>query len=269
MHLYDPTPTPLDLPFRLFGVHVRVHPLFWLGMALLGWDLSQRAFTGNQLGDLLVWIACCFVSILLHEFGHVWMGWAFGSRGHIVLQGLGGLAIGSADVPYRWQRILVSAAGPGIQLLLYAALRGLIAAGLLAGIEGPELWQRVLLLALSDLLWINLAWAILNLLPIWPLDGGWIVREFCQIISSQRGLIVSLWISLITSAALAVNAFVLASTPRGQPPRVLIPYIGLYFGGLFLGIFMALFAYTAWQAIQEENARRRRFWDEEGLPWER
>ena len=53
-----------------------------------------------------------FVSILIHEFGHVWMGQAFGSRGHIVLYGFGGLAIGSNRLDSRWQRIAVSFAGP-------------------------------------------------------------------------------------------------------------------------------------------------------------
>src|SRR5262249_53158681 len=133
--LYDPGGTPLDLRFRLFGTQVRVHPMFWLIMALLGWSGGGGVLPGNGLGDTLVFVLCAFVSILLHEFGHVWMGRAFGARGHIVLHGMGGLAIGSADVPHRWQRILVSAAGPGIQLILYAAIYfGLVRSGLLSNL---------------------------------------------------------------------------------------------------------------------------------------
>ena len=30
--------TPYDLRFRLLGIPVRVHPLFWLVMAVLGWQ---------------------------------------------------------------------------------------------------------------------------------------------------------------------------------------------------------------------------------------
>src|SRR5262245_38491573 len=120
MMLADPSPTPLDLRFRLFGTDVRVHPLFWLISVIFGWSWRNvNLLPGGGLGEVALWVACVFFSILLHEFGHVWMGRAFGASGHIVLHGMGGLAIGSSDVPYRWQRVLVSAAGPGIQLLFF------------------------------------------------------------------------------------------------------------------------------------------------------
>src|SRR5262249_16510341 len=130
MILADPTPTPLDLRFRLFGTDVRVHPFFWIITAIFGWSWSGlKVLPGNGIGEVVLWILCVFVSVLLHEFGHVWMGRAFGARGHIVLHSMGGLAIGSANVPSRWQRILVSAAGPGIQLALFGVLYGLLVAG--------------------------------------------------------------------------------------------------------------------------------------------
>ncbi len=96
MLLQEPEPTTMDLRFRLFGTHVRVHPLFWLITAILGFNSTNKPILpGNGLGDLVLWVFCVFFSILLHEFGHVWMGRLFGSEGHIVLQGMGGLAIGS------------------------------------------------------------------------------------------------------------------------------------------------------------------------------
>ena len=63
---------------------------------------------------LLIWIGCVFGSILIHEMGHVFMGQVFGAQGTIVLYSLGGLAIGSSNLPSRWQRIAVSFAGPGL-----------------------------------------------------------------------------------------------------------------------------------------------------------
>ena len=116
MLLSEQGQSPLDLKFRLFGVPVRVHPFFWIGSAILGWSTVDLG-----VEYLLIWIACCFFSILLHEMGHVMMGRVFGTNGHIVLQGLCGLAVGASELRDRWKRVLVILAGPGIQLV-FAAL---------------------------------------------------------------------------------------------------------------------------------------------------
>ena len=125
--LADPGPTPFDLRFRLFGTDVRVHPFFWLITILFGWSWLLEVLPGNGLIEVALWVACAFFSILLHEFGHVWMGRAFGSHGHIVLHGMGGLAIGSAEVPYRWQSHSRLGGGTGDST---GAVRGAAGAGL-------------------------------------------------------------------------------------------------------------------------------------------
>src|SRR5262245_48041042 len=78
--LLEPPATPYDLRFQLFGTPVRVHPLFWLVSAILGWPFIEAG-----LIYLALWVFCSFLSILLHEFGHIWMGKLFGSDGYIVL----------------------------------------------------------------------------------------------------------------------------------------------------------------------------------------
>jgi Zn-dependent protease len=253
--LTDPGPTQFDLRFRVFGVPVRVHPLFWVLSAALGWDLTKSE---HGLRALLVWILCCFVSILLHELGHVWMGQAFGSRGHIVLYSFGGLAIGSNDQARRWQRIAVSFAGPGIQLLLWAVLKGAVGYSW-SPFRVSASWPPLLLDGLGMMLFINFAWAMLNLLPVWPLDGGMIAREVCEAASRSRGVIISLRISLVVAAFLAVNALM---AYNGRP---LVPYLP---GGLYVAILFALLAFGSYQALQFEQDRRRRYWDDD-LPWSR
>ncbi len=108
------------------------------------------------------------------------------------------------------------------------------------------------------LLLINLFWPILNLLPIWPLDGGMITREVCIGTAPSRGLIISLWISLLFSATIAIHA-ALATQGKG-----FIPHLG---GSIYMAIVFALFAAESFQAIQiESSQRRRRSYDDE-LPW--
>lgn len=253
MLLAEPAPTPMDLRFRLFGTPVRVHPFFWLFTALLGWSYVERPeISDNGMLDLAIWILACFLSILLHEFGHVWMGKAFGSEGHIVLHSMGGLAIGSNNLTRGWQRVLVSAAGPGIQLLLWGGLKAMRQFGFRPD-PGTPLWLLV-----DILLDVNWYWPLLNLLPIWPLDGGQITMEICAGISRRKGALVALWISLVVSAVLAVNGLM---TRMGK--ESFIPYAPT---GMFISIFFALFAIGSWQLIQAEQQTYR---NDDYLPWER
>src|SRR5690606_15236505 len=98
---------PWDLRWRMFGIGVRVHPTFWLFSLLMGWQFMERS-----PWLVLIWVLATFVSILIHEMGHVIAGRIFGSPGNIVLYSFGGLAIGSYQYARAWQRIIISLAGP-------------------------------------------------------------------------------------------------------------------------------------------------------------
>lgn len=165
--------TAWDLRLNLLGTPIRVHPMFWIVTAILGWPEYTRT---NDFTVLLTWIMAVFFSILVHELGHVFMGKYFGTRGYIILHGFGGVAIGSNDLPSRWKRIAVTLAGPGIQLLLYAFISFLSESRIIPHEnEGP--WLKVNRFV-RFLLFINLYWPILNLLPVFPLDGGQALRDF-------------------------------------------------------------------------------------------
>jgi Zn-dependent protease len=241
--LLEPEPTPFDLHFRLFRTPVRVHPMFWALSALLGWEYSKFG-----LGYLVLWVLCVFVSILIHEFGHVWAGRLFGAEGYIVLFSFGGLAIGSSDLRVRWQRVLVYFAGPLIQLLLAAIIWWGVRP--LAWDRVPPDWRVPVREAIVILLEINVFWPVINLLPIWPLDGGKIAREVCEALLGRRGVAVSLGISLVVSGLLALHTF-LAEKGRG-----LIPYVPPL--GMYMALFFLLFCVSSFLALQAENERFRR-----------
>jgi Zn-dependent protease len=266
---FDPNETPYDLHFRVGSVPVRVQPWFWLVSALLGWGLAQ-GLAGDEgavvLGYVLLWIACSFFSILLHELGHVWMGQAFGSRGHIVLFSFGGLAIGSSDQSARWKRVLVYFAGPGIQLLLWLLLWGLgevLLAPLPRDARGRLVeWGRPVAAVYVMLSFINLWWPILNLLPVWPLDGGRITRELCEAGSPRSGTEIFFLISAGFSGVLALHCLL------GQTPGGGLPFLRDWFqGSLFSGIFFAMFCLQSIQLYQLERSRRRP-WNDDRMPWE-
>jgi Zn-dependent protease len=249
--LLEPEETRYDLRWRMLGTAVRVHPMFWLVSLILGFD------AWIQVGTIypFLWVACVFVSVLLHEFGHVLMGRLFGSRGYIVLYSMGGLAVGSNALSRRWQRILVLLAGPGIQLLLFAVIRYSFPLYLQ---HTPIPWLKPVILVTLMLKEINLYWPLLNLLPIWPLDGGQISREVFTAIMPARGVAVSLGISMVVSGLFAAH-MLMAS--RGRPLLPRVPE-----GGMFMAFFFAMFCLSSFLALQAENQRRSQ-WGEDEWNW--
>jgi stage IV sporulation protein FB len=256
--LSEPELSTYDLHFQLFGTRIRVHPLFWLFTAILGWSAMERGVI-----YLLIWIGVVFFSILLHEFGHIWMGKLFGSDGYIVLYSFGGLAVGSSELRQRWQRIFVYLAGPGIQLAFYGLLW--LGEKSMSFEQRARLSEPVLEL-LHSLQWINLIWALFNLLlPVWPLDGGQVCRELCSIVWPRDALRISLIISACTAAAIALNCLY-AMTHHGQGLIPKLPDLGLWgvflFGTLALQSFQLLAMVRQAQPWQYEEPDDR-------LPWER
>jgi Zn-dependent protease len=235
--LIEPAPTAYDLRFELFGTSVRVHPFFWLFSAILGWDYLNDGFV-----YLFLWVFCCFASILLHEFGHIWMGRQFGTDGYIVLYSFGGLAVGSNDVRTRWQRVAVSLAGPLIQLALFGALWGWLRS---LSEEQIERTPPQVIRAVSILLWINLVWPLFNLLPVWPLDGGQVSRELCTWLSPRGGRRFSLILSATVAGLMAVNSLVAANRPGGG----FLPYVPT--GGFYTILLFGMLAYESWLLMSQ------------------
>jgi stage IV sporulation protein FB len=250
---FEPNRSQFDLNFRLFGIDVRVHPMFWLVSAIMGWGAVNLGFE-----FLLIWIVCVFLSVLIHELGHVVAGRLFGSYGHIVLYGFGGLAIGSSALHNRWQRVVVYFAGP---------LAGFLLAGLTAVVDrslNQDETSLLLLDAIENLYWINLFWGAVNLLPVWPLDGGQISRDVLDWLQPNGGIRTSLGLSL---AIAGLFAFI-ALTNTAYRPLSLVRAMHLdWIRGMFMILFFGAFAYNSYQLLQVED--RRRPWDRDWDPWRR
>lgn len=148
--------------FALFGVPVAVHWVFWLIAVLLGPLEWANSPVGVKL--LLVWVAVVFVSILVHEFGHAFAFRRYGGRPQVLLYGLGGLA--SAPGRYnRNQSIVITLGGPVVQLVLASVFYLWLKVG-------PPIENLYVGYLVVSMVRVNFFWAILNLLPILPLDGG-------------------------------------------------------------------------------------------------
>ena len=258
MLLQAPQESPYDLRFSFWGFPVRVSWSFWLGALVFGYGLVDSFDYGLQQASpgraplLLLWGLCMLVSILIHELGHAVAFRAYGIRSSIVLYHFGGLAIpGGASMPGRSINALgsradlwIALAGPAAQLGSAALVVALVKlagyqvlifrhfpAGLdrIPGVlDGNPIDSAGLLSMVSFYIFPSVLWALLNLIPVWPLDGGRIARSL--VLMGGGDVRQSLWISLIAAGAMAAYGF------QSQ--------------NMFLGILFISLAITNFQMLQ-------------------
>ena len=222
--------TPYDLNFSILRIPVRVHPVFWLTAVWLGW-------VPGRMDLVLVHVLCIFAAILVHELGHALTTRRFGWYPEIALYFLGGYATTTRHST--WKDIAVSAAGPAAGFLLFAVTLGFGVATANGAGRG-----ELLSAAIAFSLFINFVWNVMNLLPVLPLDGGHISREFFCWLSPRRGEEISLKVSLVASGAIALWAAHCRSQGRGL--------LGL--DPVFLLVMFGYLCYQSFQALQ--NLRR-------------
>lgn len=206
--------------FSLFGIPIRVQPFFWITMALIGGAIG--ASSPQEILRLGLFIIAGFLSILIHELGHALTIKAFKLRPSITLEALGGYASYPSGILTRPQSFLVTAAGPAIQLILAAIAYAALHLPAVAANSNLKYFTAKLFV-------ISAFWALLNLLPILPLDGGRLVEA----VLGPKRIKITLWITIVTSILAAA---------------LLFPYTGPFFL-IFLGFF-------AYQAFQELKNRR-------------
>lgn len=179
--------------FRLGPIPVRIEFPFLLIAVLTG----VRARPGWLL---VAWVLVVFVSILVHELGHALVARAYGDQVRILLHGMGGLTFRAGRYPSDREDIVVSLAGSLTQIVVL----GLPAFFLLrsGSIESPTLYT-----ILWDVKWVSLGWAIINLMPLLPLDGGNITVTLLRRVRGIDALRVTRQISVGVALALAVWAY--------------------------------------------------------------
>lgn len=268
MFLAEPQKTPYDFHFQILGFNVRVSPFFWAAGALLGWNWAlgwSDAFDTNpvfaesnpgQGALLLMWIAIMFISILIHELGHTFAMRRYGTRAYVVLYHFGGLAIPESTSSFMGmgrsrtprEQIVISAAGPAVQLVLAAAVillcksQGYAVATGLSFVDEPlqlrhgnVIESAPLFAVVQALLFVNVFWALMNLLPVYPLDGGQISRELFTLYAPRDGVRNSLILSIIAGGLIAAWA--------------------LQSGQMMLGMMFGMLAFSSFQILQQFSGR--------------
>jgi len=192
--------------FRFRGIDVFLH---WSWFLIALFEINARAgrYTAYYW-NVLEYLAL-FVIVLMHEFGHALACRQVGGNAdHIVLWPLGGVAY--VDAPPRPGATLWSlVAGPLVNVVLLPILLMLTT---MAGALGWAVTMPNLAAFLSAVLVIDVVLLVFNILPIYPLDGGQILRSLLWFfIGRARSLLVAVVIGFLGVAAFFFFAFRAAS----------------------------------------------------------
>lgn len=245
--------------FTAFRIRVRMHAA--LLVLIVIW-LAFSAFEGPKaLQNAIAGGVCLFVIIILHEFGHCFAGrWVGGEAHEILLWPLGGLAF--PDVPRRpWPHLVTVAGGPLVNLLICILIWGLswlisfhhvhlIVNPLTHNVELPAMGKAHLYVWMY-MWWIYaISWSLLlfNLLPIFPLDGGQLLRALLWFkLRYYRATLISCVVGMIGAALLTVYG---------------LTQFGSWSGGLLTAIGISCFYYCYQTRAQLKAAGPWEFEDE-------
>lgn len=227
--------------FSIAGNEIYVTPFFLILIGFFSF-MGLRAGGGvTALANIVVWAPVLFIGVLLHELGHAFAMQKFGyGSSTIVLHGFGGVTINRRrqNSP-PGKSIAISLAGPAASLLLGLAFIGILfATGHSVAGLGAYLGNGQVLLALfNTMAVINIFWAIFNMIPINPMDGGHVVLHGLRALLGDRRK--AMRYSAISSLVLL---------------GLLVP-VGLFFTGsiIFLLLLAGIFGMQNWQIIKATN----------------
>ena len=224
--------------FKFRGIQVYLH-FTWFIVAFLEFNQFARRYHSPVWG-LWEYLAL-FAIVLVHEFGHAFACRQTGGKAdQIMLWPLGGAAFVSP--PQRPGAYLWSiAAGPLVNVILFPILTVIIFVAARAHLRfsDPDLYRF-----LTAIWGINAGLLIFNLLPIYPLDGGQILRAILWFwMGRTRSLRIASIVGFVGAAGIALLAW--------------------YWSSIWLGIiafFIFAQAQLGWRQSQalalEEETRR-------------
>lgn len=195
---------------RLFGVEVRI---FWIGLillpliGLLEWGrLDPGPPTAEVWFRALSFTALLFLVVWTHEMGHVLAARRYHVQTPLItISPLGGLAHLGAPVPTPKSDIFVSLMGPVVHLPWLALSWGLTKLVPWDWMRPEGWWEGPPSIVVTLLFHMNLVLLLFNLLPLFPLDGGRVLRAALSLkLHPNRATLIACRIGQVGAVAMAI-----------------------------------------------------------------
>ncbi len=180
-----PLPGKTRVLFRIFGIPIKVHLTWFLLLALIIYSLGgpdglfRRVIRGPSVSESTFWVLAVlgalglFASLIVHEMCHSIVARHTGTPVlGITLFIFGGVSELGDEPPTAESEFLMAVVGPLSSLLIGGVFLALWAAGAFA-----FNWPIALRALLGYLGGVNIALAVFNSVPAFPLDGGRVVRS--------------------------------------------------------------------------------------------
>ena len=179
---------------RLFGTDIRATGGFFLLLAFYLLTSGE-----GRTAEAAIFAIAVIVSLLIHEFGHVYaVRRQIKEDSIVILWGLGGLCM-HPPAPKPKQRLVISLMGPAFEAVLGVA-------AILVYFFLPKIEPHVDYFVFC-LVWINVFWLALNLVPLRPLDGGQALEAALEMrIGPARASSITRKVSIVTASGLLVLA---------------------------------------------------------------
>jgi len=186
--------------FQLFGIDVYLH---WAWFLAAYYFVNQARGYSSSIWSVLECLSL-FLIVLIHEFGHQLACRQVGGQTHdIILWPFGGVAY--VTPPQRPGAQLWSiAAGPLVNVVLFPLFSTIwwLAHSMNLGESVPDLYRFVV-----TIWYINTMLLVFNLMPVYPLDGGQILRSLLWFLFGRaRSLLIASSIGFVGVAGLILFA---------------------------------------------------------------
>ncbi len=178
--------------FRVFGIQLAIHVSFLLLLAYFGWEGWTQAGATGALWSVLA-VTLFFGCVVLHELGHSLTARRYGVQvPRILLMPIGGMAEFDRIPRRPSAELLITIAGPLVNFVLVAALLPLVWHDLWSEQALPLYGAKMTLIQLAI---GNLVMGTFNLLPVFPMDGGRILRALLArkmdyLVATRRAVII-------------------------------------------------------------------------------
>ncbi|HJW16946.1 MAG TPA: site-2 protease family protein [Flavisolibacter sp.] len=163
--------------FSIKGVVISIHFTF---LVVIGWLIVMNIYSGlhpDQILWSLLFLAAIFLSLILHEVGHALIGAQFGINAkRITFYPVGGIASIDKLPETPRQELAISLAGVFVSTLFGSVL--VLFSGLTVSLNDIRAYTGIINSSnfIYSLGVVNIAIAIINLIPAFPLDGGRVFR---------------------------------------------------------------------------------------------